>query len=60
MQPQHAPLPSVLAIPLAEYATETHPVLRLHRLCDAAEIVTRFCTLVGLAELCVRLGEDPP
>ncbi|MCP6726078.1 hypothetical protein NL526_28880, partial [Klebsiella pneumoniae] len=44
-------LPSLLALPLHEYATETSPVLRLHRLCDAVEILTRFCTIVAIGEL---------
>ncbi len=41
------PLPSVLALPLREFAIETHPVMRLHRLCDAAEILTRLLTMPG-------------
>ncbi len=44
-------LPSLLALPLHEYATETSPVLRLHRLCDAVEILTRFCTIVAIGEV---------
>ncbi|HJT77787.1 MAG TPA: ATP-binding protein, partial [Gemmataceae bacterium] len=52
-------LPSVLAIPLRQYATETHPVQRLHRLCDAAEVLTRFLTIVALGELRARLGDAP-
>jgi len=52
-------LPSILAIPLAEFAGETHPVMRLHRLCDAVEIVTRFCTIVALGELRQRLADQP-
>src|SRR4051812_35595665 len=43
-------LPSVLALPLHEYAAETSPVLRLHRLCDAVEILTRFCAIVAIGE----------
>jgi hypothetical protein len=54
-----ARLPSVLAIPLGEYAAETHPVMRLHRLCDAVEILTRFLTIAALGELRARLGDDP-
>src|SRR5438477_457539 len=49
-------LPSLLAIPLHELAVEPHPVLQLHRLCDAVEILTRFCTVVALGEWRVRLG----
>lgn len=45
-------LPSLLAITLREYATETgQPVLQLHRLCDAIEVITRFCTIAALGEL---------
>jgi hypothetical protein len=49
-------LPSLLAIPLSELATEAHPVLRLHRLCDAVEILTRFTTIVVLGEIRGQLG----
>jgi hypothetical protein len=52
-------LPSVLAIPLGEYAHESHPVMRLHRLCDSVEILTRFSFIVELGELRKRLGDDP-
>jgi hypothetical protein len=50
-------LPGVLAIPLREFATTDRPELRLHRLCDAVEILTRFCTVLAVAE--VRLPDDP-
>jgi WD40 repeat protein len=52
-------LPGLLAIPLEEYAAEAHPVLRLHRLCDAVEILTRFCAVVALGEVRARLGDGP-
>jgi WD40 repeat protein len=52
-------LPSVLAIPFFEYYQETHPVMRLHRLCDAIEILTRFSFMVELGELRLRLGGNP-
>ncbi len=52
-------LPSVLAIPLRDYFTEDHPVLRVHRLCDAAEIVTRFLTILALGEVRRMRGDDP-
>jgi tetratricopeptide (TPR) repeat protein len=52
-------LPSVLAIPLRDYLREPHPVLRVHRLCDAAEILARFLTIVSLAEVRRLLGDDP-
>jgi hypothetical protein len=54
-----ARLPSLLALPLREFAAERHPVMRLHRLCDAVEILTRFCVLVALGDLRVRLGDRP-
>ncbi len=44
-------LPSILAIPLRDYTFEIHPVMKLHRLCDALEITVRFLTIVSLAEL---------
>lgn len=52
-------LPSILAIPLHEFEEETHPVMRLHRLCDAIEILTRLFTIVSLAELRGRMGDAP-
>jgi hypothetical protein len=52
-------LPSVVAIPLDDARAETHPVMRLHRLCDAFEILSRFCTILALSELRVQLGESP-
>jgi WD40 repeat protein len=48
--------PHVLAVPLAAYARATVPYVKLHRLTDAAETLTRFCTVVVLAEL---LAKDP-
>ena len=33
-----------LQTPLDELAAESHPVMRLHRMCDASEILTRFST----------------
>jgi hypothetical protein len=54
-----AALPSPLALPLRDYAQEAHPVLRLHRLCDAVEIVTRFCVVVALGEQRVRCAGQP-
>lgn len=44
-------LPSLLALPLRDFLEEPHPTQRLHRLCDAGEIVTRFCTVVLLGEV---------
>lgn len=53
-------LPSLLAIPLQEMLHEAHPVMRLHRLCDAVEILTRFLTVVALGEVRRGLGEEAP
>jgi SAM-dependent methyltransferase len=44
-------LPAVIAVPLAAQLGEAHPVMRLHRLCDALETLTRFATLVGWMDL---------
>jgi hypothetical protein len=33
--------------------------MRLHRLCDATETLTRFCTVIALGELRHRLGDAP-
>ena len=52
-------LPSVIAIPLFEYRKESHPVMQLHRLCDAVEILTRFFTIVAIGELRKTLNNEP-
>ena len=52
-------LPSLVAIALQEARAESHPVMRLHRICDAAEILTRFCTILALGELRVHSGSEP-
>ena len=52
-------LPSLLAIPLAEFDAERHRVMRLHRLCDAVEVLTRFCAVALLGALTQRLGDAP-
>ncbi len=51
-------LPSVVAIPLADLANETHPVVRLWRVCDCAELLLRLCVFVGAAELHPRLPDE--
>jgi WD40 repeat protein len=62
-RPVHLPaldrLPSILALSLHELAGEGHPVVRVHRMCDAVEILTRFATMIALGELRRRLGEKP-
>src|SRR5947199_8598627 len=52
-------LPSVLAIPLHDYYVEAHPVMRLHRLFDTAEILTRFLAIIALGELRRKLDDKP-
>ncbi len=54
-----AHLPSAIAIPLAEYFREDHPVLRLHRLCDAVEVLTKFLTMAALGEVRRQLRGRP-
>jgi tetratricopeptide (TPR) repeat protein len=55
-------MPHVLAVPVAEYAREQVPYVKLHRLTAAAEVLTRFCAAVALADLLSRSpgGEFPP
>jgi WD40 repeat protein len=45
-----ARLPTLLALPLAEMAHETAPVLSLWAACDAVEIALKVCVMSGLAE----------
>ncbi len=51
--------PHVLAAPLAEYGRAATPYERLHRLTDAVEVLTRFCTTIILADLLSRRNEFP-
>ncbi len=53
-------LPTPLAFSLFEFLTEQHPYIALHRLCDTAEIITRFFTIVVLSDLLRQYhGEFP-
>ncbi len=52
-------LPSIVAIPWNEYLAEPLPVLRLHRMCDAVEVLVRFLTTTALSEVRRTLGEEP-
>jgi hypothetical protein len=52
-------LPFPLALPLAEYARAQDPFIKVHRLTDAAEIVTRFVTMVFLSDVLQRQHEFP-
>ncbi len=51
-------LPSLLAIPLHGYARSDHPVIRLHRLCDFVEILTRVLSIISLGEIRKRAGDS--
>lgn len=53
-----AALPAFLALPFREWDEEQNPVLKIHRLCDAVEVLVRFCVAVGLGE--VRAGGALP
>jgi hypothetical protein len=44
-------LPGPIAIVFHAAAGESHPVMRLHRVCDAVEVLTRFLAIVALAEV---------
>ncbi|WP_042462149.1 NACHT domain-containing protein [Neobacillus dielmonensis] len=44
-------LPTPIALTLAEFFKETNPFLSLHRLTDAAEMVTRFFAIVSLSNV---------
>jgi hypothetical protein len=50
-KPHCGRLPHPLALVLQEYHAESNDYIKLHRLCDAAEMLTRFLTTVALAEL---------
>lgn len=54
-----AQLPTPIAFALTEFFTEPQPYIALHRLCDAAEIITRFFTIIALSDLLRRLGHFP-
>src|SRR5947208_2500151 len=53
-----ARLPHPLAVLLKDYDDETNAYVKLHRLCDAAELLTRFLAAVALADL-VAAGRPP-
>ena len=52
-------LPTPLALPVAEYAAASAPFVALHRLTDAAELITRFFAIVALTDVRRRLGAFP-
>lgn len=49
--------PSVVAVPILAYHHENHPVMRLHRLCDAIEMLTRFAAVVMMSPFRQENGE---
>ena len=51
--------PTFIALPLIDCLTETHPVVKLFRLCDAGEALTRFCAAAVFAEIRAERGELP-
>jgi hypothetical protein len=52
-------LPFPLAIMWADYLRETNPFLKLHRLTDAVEILTRASTIVLVSDTLRQLGAFP-
>jgi hypothetical protein len=55
-----ARLPLPLAVVLREYLVEDNDHVKLHRLCDAAEMLTRFLTTAALAEIAATEDGFPP
>lgn len=53
----HLPFP--LALLCSEYVRENNPFVKLHRLTDTAEMLTRFATMVLLNEVLRLHGEFP-
>lgn len=53
-------LPSVVAIPLHEYATAQHPMLRLWAMCDTVELLLRLLVAVGVGDSLRSRGDLPP
>jgi hypothetical protein len=43
-------LPIVLSLPWEDYSREQRPWLRLWKLCETVELLTRFCTIVAIGE----------
>src|SRR5947208_2120970 len=54
-------LPSIVAIPLAEFFRETHPTVKLYLLWQAIEVLTKFLAVLCIAD-CLRLSANslPP
>lgn len=58
--PALAGLPIYLAIPWAEYLSESHPRIRLHLLCDSVELMVRWAVVVSLSEIRAAHREGLP
>jgi len=52
-------LPCPLALVLREYALEPNPFVKLHRLTDAAEMLTRFLSMILLSDILRQSGGFP-
>src|SRR5690625_878047 len=52
-------LPTPIAIVYEEYLQEQQPFVKLHRLTDVAEIVTRFFAVVSLSIIYDKFGKFP-
>jgi hypothetical protein len=52
-------LPFPIALIIKEYVTEENPFVKLHRMTDAAELLTRFLTGVLFSDLLRQLGLFP-
>jgi hypothetical protein len=54
-----ADLPFPLALAIGEYVREDNPFVKLHRLTDAAELLTRFAAMVLLSDILRQRGVFP-
>jgi len=54
-----AELPSPLALVIAEYVEASEPYNKLHRLVDAAEVITRFLSTILLSDVADQLHAIP-
>jgi tetratricopeptide (TPR) repeat protein len=52
-------LPFPLALVISEYIPESNPFVKLHRLTDAAELITRFATIILLSDILRQRGGFP-
>ncbi len=55
-----ASLPSPVALVISEYAEESRPFIKLHRLIDAAELITRFFCVSVLSDVQAQFRGIPP